>query len=40
MQSLERGPAVASLAEFAEEPRHGDGRLVLVAGAAGVQARQ
>jgi DNA-binding CsgD family transcriptional regulator/tetratricopeptide (TPR) repeat protein len=36
MQLLERGAALASLAEYAHEARHGDGRLVLVAGEAGV----
>jgi predicted ATPase len=36
MQLLERGTALASLAEYAHEARHGDGRLVLVTGEAGV----
>ena len=36
MQLLERGAALASLSEYAHEARHGDGRLVLVAGEAGV----
>jgi predicted ATPase len=36
MQLLERGAAFASLAEYAHDARHGDGRLVLVAGEAGV----
>jgi DNA-binding CsgD family transcriptional regulator/tetratricopeptide (TPR) repeat protein len=36
MHLLERGPALASLAEYAQEARQGDGRLVLVAGEAGV----
>jgi len=36
MQLLERGAALASLAEYAHEARHGDGRLALVAGEAGV----
>ena len=36
MELLERGAALASLAEYADEARHGDGRLVLVAGEAGV----
>jgi hypothetical protein len=40
MQLPERGPSLASPAGFAEEPRHGDGRLVPVAGEAGVQAMQ
>ena len=36
MQLLEREPSLASLAGYAREARHGDGRLVLVAGEAGV----
>ena len=36
VQLLERGMALASLAEYAREARLGDGRLVLVAGEAGV----
>ena len=36
MELLERGAALASLAEYAHEARNGDGRLVLVAGEAGV----
>ena len=36
MQLLERGASLASLAGYADEARHGDGRLVLVAGEAGV----
>lgn len=36
MQLLERGPALASLAAYACDARQGDGRLVLVAGEAGV----
>jgi DNA-binding CsgD family transcriptional regulator/tetratricopeptide (TPR) repeat protein len=36
MQLLEREPSLASLAEHAQEARGGDGRLVLVAGEAGV----
>jgi DNA-binding CsgD family transcriptional regulator/tetratricopeptide (TPR) repeat protein len=36
MQLLERGTSLASLAEYAQEARQGDGRLVLVAGEAGV----
>jgi len=36
MHLLERGPALASLAGYAQEARRGDGRLVLVAGEAGV----
>ena len=36
MQLLEREAALASLAEYAHEARRGDGRLVLVAGEAGV----
>jgi predicted ATPase len=36
MQLLERGAALASLAEYAHEARQGDGRLVLVAGEAGI----
>ena len=36
MQLLEREAALASLAEYAHEARHGDGRLALVAGEAGV----
>jgi DNA-binding CsgD family transcriptional regulator/tetratricopeptide (TPR) repeat protein len=36
MQLLERGPSLASLATCALQARHGGGRLVLVAGEAGV----
>ncbi len=36
MRLLERESPLASLAEYADEARHGDGRLVLVAGEAGV----
>src|SRR5215469_1422323 len=36
MELLERGPSLALLAEYAHEARQGDGRLVLVAGEAGV----
>jgi DNA-binding CsgD family transcriptional regulator/tetratricopeptide (TPR) repeat protein len=36
MQLLEREPSLASLATYAREARRGDGRLVLVAGEAGV----
>ena len=36
MQLLERGPSLASLAAYAQDAQHGDGRLVLVAGEAGV----
>jgi len=36
MQLLERESPLASLAEYAGEARHGEGRLVLVAGEAGV----
>lgn len=36
MHLLEREAPLASLAEYAQEARHGDGRLVLVAGEAGV----
>ena len=36
VQLLERGASLASLAGYADEARHGDGRLVLVAGEAGV----
>jgi DNA-binding CsgD family transcriptional regulator/tetratricopeptide (TPR) repeat protein len=36
MQLLERGPALAALAEYAHEARQSDGRLVLVAGEAGI----
>ena len=36
MTLLERESPLASLAEYAEEARHGEGRLVLVAGEAGV----
>jgi hypothetical protein len=36
MQLLERAAALASLAGYAHEARHGDGRLVLVAGEAGL----
>jgi predicted ATPase len=36
VQLLERGVALAALAEYAREARHGDGRLVLVAGEAGI----
>ena len=36
MTLLERGSSLAALAEYAEEARRGDGRLVLVAGEAGV----
>ena len=36
MQLLERESPLASLAEYADEARHGEGRLVLVAGEAGV----
>jgi DNA-binding CsgD family transcriptional regulator/tetratricopeptide (TPR) repeat protein len=36
VQLLEREGALASLAEYVHEARHGDGRLVLVAGEAGV----
>jgi DNA-binding CsgD family transcriptional regulator/tetratricopeptide (TPR) repeat protein len=35
VQLLERGAALAALAGYADEARHGDGRLVLVAGEAG-----
>ena len=36
MKLLEREPSLASLAGYAREARHGEGRLVLVAGEAGV----
>jgi hypothetical protein len=36
MRPLERGSSLASLAGYAREARQGDGRLVLVAGEAGV----
>ncbi len=36
MTLLERESSLASLAEYAEEARRGEGRLVLVAGEAGV----
>ena len=36
VQLLEREPQLASLAEYAEDARRGEGRLVLVAGEAGV----
>ena len=36
VELLERGAALASLAGYADEARQGDGRLVLVAGEAGV----
>lgn len=36
VQLLERGTALAALAGYAHEARHGDGRLVLVAGEAGI----
>jgi chloramphenicol 3-O-phosphotransferase len=36
MQLLERAAALASLAGYAHEARHGDGRLVLVAGEPGL----
>jgi len=36
MQLLERESHLASLAEYARDARGGDGRLVLVAGEAGV----
>jgi hypothetical protein len=36
VQLLERGAALAALAEYAHEARFGDGRLVLVAGEAGI----
>src|SRR5690349_6980623 len=36
VQLLERGAALTSLAEYAHEARLGDGRLVLVAGEAGI----
>jgi predicted ATPase len=36
MQLLEREPSLALLAGYADEARHGEGRLVLVAGEAGV----
>ncbi len=36
VQLLERGAALAALAGYADEARRGDGRLVLVAGEAGV----
>ena len=36
MQLLEREAALTSLAEYAHEARLGDGRLVLVAGEAGI----
>ena len=36
MQLLERGAALAALAGYAREARQGDGRLVLVAGEAGI----
>ncbi len=36
MQLLERGASLASLAGYAEEARLGEGRLVLVAGEAGI----
>ena len=36
MQLLERGASLTSLAGYAQEARHGEGRLVLVAGEAGV----
>jgi DNA-binding CsgD family transcriptional regulator/tetratricopeptide (TPR) repeat protein len=36
VQLLERGAALAALAGYADEARHGDGRLVLVAGEAGI----
>lgn len=36
MQLLKRGAASASLAEYAHEARHADGRLIRVAGEAGI----
>ena len=36
MQLLEREASLASLADYAREARRGEGRLVLVAGEAGV----
>ena len=36
MPMLERATQLASLAEYAGEARQGDGRLVLIAGEAGV----
>ena len=36
VQLLERGAALAALAGYAREARRGDGRLVLVAGEAGI----
>jgi DNA-binding CsgD family transcriptional regulator len=36
VQLLERGAALAALAGYAREARHGDGRLVLVVGEAGI----
>ena len=36
VELLERGAALASLAGYADEARQGEGRLVLVAGEAGV----
>ena len=36
MELLEREPSLAMLAGYAAEARHGDGRLVVVGGEAGV----
>ena len=36
MRLLERGAALASLAEYAAEARGGDGRMVLITGEAGM----
>ena len=36
MELLERGPALAMLADYAAEARRGDGRLVMIGGEAGV----
>ena len=36
MELLEREPSLAVLAGYAAEARHGDGRLVVVGGEAGV----
>jgi len=36
MALLEREPSLAALADYADQARHGEGRLVLIAGEAGV----
>ena len=36
MELLEREPSLAVLADYAAEARHGDGRLVVLGGEAGV----